>query len=108
MDHQIAALMEARRNIAAFGGDPHNVTIFGESAGGLDVLTLMSTPAARGLFEKATVQSGGGWSPPVTLAAAEADGVTLAKALGLPENATAAQLRALPVDALVAARGRFN
>jgi para-nitrobenzyl esterase len=84
------------------------VTIFGESAGGWDTLTLMTTPAARGLFAKATVQSGGGWSAPVSLTAAEADGVALAKTLGLPEDATADQLRGLSVEALVAARGRFN
>ena len=105
---QIAALKWVQRNIARLGGDPHNVTISGESAGGLDVLTLMATPAARGLFQKATVQSGGGWGEPVTLADAEADGVKLATSLGLPENATADQLRALPVDQLVAARGRFG
>jgi para-nitrobenzyl esterase len=105
---QIAALKWVQRNIRAFGGDPHNVTIFGESAGGADVLALMATPAARGLFEKATVQSGTGWSPPVTLADAEADGVTLAKSLGLPADATPAQLRALPLDKLIAARGRFG
>ena len=61
---QIAALKWVKRNIAAFGGDPGNVTISGESAGGDNVLTLMVTPAARGLFQKATVQSGGGWSAP--------------------------------------------
>jgi len=105
---QIAALKWVRRNIKAFGGDPDNVTIFGESAGGWDTLTLMTTPAARGLFAKATVQSGGGWSAPVSLTAAEADGVALAKTLGLPEDATADQLRGLSVEALVAARGRFN
>ena len=105
---QIAALKWVRRNIAAFGGDPDNVTIFGESAGGWDTLTLMTTPAARGLFAKATVQSGGGWSAPVSLAAAEADGVALAKTLGLPDGASADQLRALPAQALVAAHGRFN
>jgi para-nitrobenzyl esterase len=100
---QIAALKWVRANIAAFGGDPDNVTIFGESAGGQDVLTLMATPAARGLFAKATVQSGGGWSEPVTLAAAEAKGVALAQSLGLPADATADQLRALPADKLIAA-----
>jgi para-nitrobenzyl esterase len=105
---QIAALKWVRRNIKAFGGDPENVTIFGESAGGWDTLTLMTTPAARGLFAKATVQSGGGWNAPVTLSAAEADGVVLARTLGLPDGATADQLRGLPVDALVAAHGRFN
>jgi para-nitrobenzyl esterase len=105
---QIAALKWVKRNIKAFGGDPDNVTIFGESAGGWDTLTLMTTPAARGLFAKATVQSGGGWSAPVDLAAAETEGVGVAKSLGLPEDATADQLRAAPVEALAAAHGRFN
>jgi para-nitrobenzyl esterase len=103
---QIAALKWVQRNIARFGGDPRNVTIFGESAGGIDVLTLMATPSARSLFQKATVESGGGWGEPVALAKAEADGVALAKSLGLPDDATAAQLRALPLDALVGAHGR--
>ena len=105
---QIAALKWVRRNIEAFGGDPQNVTIFGESAGGADVLALMATPAARGLFEKATVESGPGWALPVSLAKAERDGVDLAQSLGLPAEATAEQLRALPVDKLVAARGRYG
>jgi para-nitrobenzyl esterase len=100
---QIAALKWVKRNIAAFGGDPNNVTIFGESAGGDDVLTLMVTPAARGLFQKATVQSGGGWDAPVSLSQAEAGGVALAAKLGLPADATADQLRAIPADKLVEA-----
>jgi para-nitrobenzyl esterase len=54
---QVAALRWVHRNIAAFGGDPHNVTIFGESAGGNAVTTLLATPAARGLFARAIAQS---------------------------------------------------
>jgi para-nitrobenzyl esterase len=103
---QIAALKWVKRNIAAFGGDPGNVTIFGESAGGGDVLTLMVTPAAHGLFQKATVQSGFGWEAPVTLATAETAGGALAQKLGLGADATPAQLRALPADRLIAAGGR--
>lgn len=105
---QIAALQWVKRNIAAFGGDPTNITISGESAGGDNVLTLMVTPAARGLFQKATVQSGGGWSAPVPLAAAEQAGVALATKTGLPADATPDQLRALPLDALLGAAGRFG
>ena len=56
----VAALEWVRDNIAAFGGDPGNVTIFGESGGGAKVSTLMAMPAASGLFHKAIVQSGPG------------------------------------------------
>ena len=54
----VAALQWIKTNIAQFGGDPNNVTIFGESGGGAKVLTLMATPSAKGLFHKAIVQSG--------------------------------------------------
>lgn len=57
---QIAALQWVKRNAAAFGGDPANVTIFGESAGGGSVLTLMTSPMSKGLFKRAIVESGGG------------------------------------------------
>lgn len=54
----VAALQWIRNNIDLFGGDPHNVTLFGQSGGGAKVLVLMTVPAARGLFHKAIVQSG--------------------------------------------------
>jgi len=57
---QIAALAWVQRNIAAFGGDPKNVTIFGESVGGVSVHTHLTSPLSRGLFQKAIIQSGGG------------------------------------------------
>ncbi len=57
---QIAALQWIQKNIAQFGGDPANVTIFGESAGGVSVQSLLTIPAAKGLFQKAIIESGGG------------------------------------------------
>jgi para-nitrobenzyl esterase len=57
---QVLALQWVRDNIGAFGGDPHNVTIFGESGGGSKVSTLLAMPVARGLFHKAIIESGPG------------------------------------------------
>ncbi len=100
---QIAALEWVQRNIAAFGGDPKNVTVFGTSAGGANTLALLATPRARPLFKKAIVQSGGGWFAPESLAAKEAEGVRLAEALRLAgAEASAGDLRKLRAETLIA------
>jgi para-nitrobenzyl esterase len=71
---QIAALQWVRRNIAAFGGDPRNVTIFGESAGGVSVHTHLTSPLSRSVFDKAIIQSGGGRDGVLTGRPLDADG----------------------------------
>ena len=78
---QVAALRWVRDHIAVFGGDPEQVTIFGESAGGFSVTSLMAVPSAAGLFRRAVVQSGGAHVHSV--AQAERVGARLAAALGV-------------------------
>jgi para-nitrobenzyl esterase len=97
---QIAALRWVRRNIARFGGDRHNVTIAGQSAGGLSVLGLLTSRRSRGLFERAIVQSGAFALTQQPLADAEAAGEAFATQAGCPDQ-TAECLRKLRVQALV-------
>ncbi|QTV79110.1 carboxylesterase family protein [Microbacterium sp. NIBRBAC000506063] len=98
----VAALEWVRRNIASFGGDPHNVTVFGQSGGGMKIATLMAMPSARGLFHKAIIQSGAGlWLPSEEEARPLAD--ALFDVLGVQRGDVDA-LRDTPVDALVQAQ----
>jgi para-nitrobenzyl esterase len=108
MDQQ-AALRWVQQNIGRFGGNPRNVTIFGESAGGLSVLAQLVSPAARGLFAKAIIESGSYSLLQPGLTAAEASGEAFAAKAGCASQAaatqTAACLRRLPVQTILADQG---
>lgn len=101
---QVAALEWVKRNIAGFGGDPANVTIFGESAGAGTVQIMMSSPTSKGLFHKAISESGAGNTAlfPIRGGAINAElvGQMWASSLGL-KDATAAKLRAVPLADVV-------
>ncbi len=99
---QLLALHWVKQNIAAFGGDPENVTIFGESAGGMSVATLLSIPAGRGLFHNAIAQSGA-----ADIGYSRERSANVGKAFLDELGATAAtpdELRALPYSTLVKAQ----
>jgi para-nitrobenzyl esterase len=107
MDQQ-AALRWVRGNARSFGGDPGNVTIFGESAGGASVCTLMASPASSGLFTRAIAESGCLF-PARSRQAAERQGTALADKLGCTNVATAAAcLRRKPASAILQAESASN
>src|SRR6202790_2539828 len=98
---QVAALEWVRDNIAEFGGDPGNVTIFGESAGGMSVGTLLAMPSARGLFRRAIAESGAGHH---VISSETALNITryLAKKLGVEPTRDA--IASVPVSQLLQAQ----
>lgn len=113
---QIAALKWIQQNIAAFGGDPKNVTIFGFSAGGVSVHSMLASPMARGLFQKAIVESGGSRDSVLTARPMSKDGVDpnyplsaetigtkFAHSMGIDgtDQAALAKLRALSAEQVV-------
>jgi len=99
---QVAALKWVNENIAAFGGDPSNITIGGQSAGSMSVNALIASPAAAGLFQRAIAESGGllGEIKPASLAEGEKTGQALQEKLG---STSLNEMRALPADTILSA-----
>lgn len=108
MDQQ-AALRWVQSNIANFGGDPNNVTLFGESAGGHSVLTHLVAPDSAGLFHKAIIQSGSYFPDQKTLAEAETLGLAFERAAGCDTAYDPLDcMRNLPVEELLAAQDSLS
>jgi para-nitrobenzyl esterase len=104
---QVEALRWVRANVEAFGGDPGNVTIFGESAGGMSVGTLLGLPAARGLFQKAIAQSGACQGVHGDRESSSAVAAAVLSSLGLA-TPHVRHLREAPVEKLLAAQQQVS
>lgn len=102
---QIAALEWVRDNVAALGGDPEDVTVFGESAGGMAVATLLAMPEARGLFRRAIPQSGAAHHTRTSAQAVRAAELLLEE---LGDGADVRRLREAPPEQIVAAQARVS
>lgn len=105
---QILALHWVRDNIARFGGDARNITVFGQSAGSIDTSLLMTSPLAKEMFEKAIAESGAAFTVPLLpLSAAEREGTSMARQIGAPEGTGQIKfLRTLPAADLISALGQ--
>lgn len=102
---QLAALAFVREHAVAFGGDPERVTIFGESAGAMSVAALVGMPAARGLFQRAVIQSGMAFARPLALASAFAEELSAALGLAAVDRDALAQV---PAEELLAAQASLT
>ena len=101
---QVAALKWVHANIARFGGDPNRITLFGQSAGALDIGLLMVSPLSKGLFIRAIQQSGAtmsNLSPTYPLAETEREGQAIAERLGAPAQGSIAFLRSIPANEFI-------
>ncbi|GAB5101340.1 hypothetical protein YK56LOC_70570 [Caballeronia sp. HLA56] len=110
---QLMALRWIQQNIGAFGGDPANVTLFGQSSGGFDVLLLVTSPLSTGLFHRAISESGQvlSYGGSMSKTTAEAMGQNIATALAAPQGSSAstlAYLRSIPANQVVAGAGKWT